>query len=382
MSLPNFFIKIPYTLVGQGSIAKLSELIDEFEAHSALIITDKGLKEAGLVKKITAVLKNTSCRYSVFDGCEPNAPSSTIEKCTQQAIEDKPDVLISLGGGSVMDTVKIVSVTAASDVKLKDLVGAPKLPAKVLPKIMIPTTSGTGSEWSRLAVFADETDGQKKSLRGMNLFPDAVIIDPEITLGLPPRITADTGIDALSHGIEAYTSLTAHHIGDMFPETVIKLVSANLIKAYSDGSDIEARYNMAVAASLGMASLIVEGGGLAHMMDGPVLNKAHISHGASLAILMPHVMEFNVPANTERYARLATLMGAKISGLSLDDAANLPVATFRKMCSEMGMKQKLKDVGITKDDLPQIADNIVKLAGPRLAPYKPDDVSVILKAAL
>jgi len=281
-----------------------------------------------------------------------------------------------------MDTVKIVSVTAAGDVKLKDLIGAPRLPAKVLPKIFIPTTSGTGSEWSRLAVFADETDGQKRSLRGMNLFPDAVIIDPEITLGLPPKITADTGIDALSHGIEAYTSPTAHCIGDMFPEMVIKLVSANLIKAYSDGNNMEARYNMAVAASLGMASLIVEGGGLAHLMDGPVLSKAHISHGAALAILMPHVMEFNIPANTEKYARLAKLMGAKISGLSLDDAANQSVATFKKLCSDMGMKQKLRDVGITKDDLPQIADTIAKLAGPRLAPFKPDDVKKILDAAL
>lgn len=382
MSLPSFFIKIPYTLVGQGSIAKLSELIDEFDAHSALIITDKGLKESGLVKKITAVLKNTSCKYSVFDGCEPNATSSSIEKCTQQALEDKPDVLISLGGGSVMDTVKIVSVTAAGDVQLKDLIGTPRLPQKVLPKIFIPTTSGTGSEWSRMAVFADETAGQKRSLRGMNLFPDAVIIDPEITLGLPPKITADTGIDALSHGIEAYTSPTAHHIGNMFPEMVIKLVSANLIKAYSNGNNIEARYNMAVAASLGMASLIVEGGGLAHMMDGPVLSKAHISHGTALAILMPHVMEFNIPANTEKYARLAKLMGAKISGLSLNDAANQSVATFKKMCSDMGMKQKLRDVGIAKDDLPQIAETIVKLAGPRLAPHKPDDVTRILNAAL
>ena len=199
---------------------------------------------------------------------------------------------------------------------------------------------------------------------------------------MPPKVTADTGIDALTHGIEAYTSVTAHPIGDVFAETVIKLVSANLMRAYSNGNDIEARYNMSIAASFGMASLTIDGGGLAHMIDGSIIAKAHISHGAALAIITPHVMEFNLPAHTDKYARLATLMGAKISGLSLDDAAKLSVETYKKLCSDLGMKQKLKDVGINKDDIPAIVDNTVKFAGSRLAPYKPQDVKQILTAAL
>ena len=382
MATPSFFIKIPYTLVGPGSINRLGELIAEFDAHSTLIITDHGVKDAGLVKKITAVLKNTNCRYSVFDGCEPNAPSSTIDKCSQQAVNEQPDVLIAVGGGSVIDTTKAVSVTAANNVKLNDLIGKPNLPPKALPKIMIPTTAGTGSEWSRLALLSDETDGRKKALRGMNLFPDAVIVDPELTLGLPPRVTADTGMDALTHGIEAYTSETAHPIGDIFAESVIKLVSANLLRAFSSGGDIEARYNLSIAASLGMAALTIEGGGLAHMIDGSIISRAHISHGAALAIIMPHVMEFNLPTHTERYARLATLMGAKISGLSLDDAAKLSVGTYKKLCKDLGMKQRLRDVGMSKDDLAAIVENVAKFAGPRLAPFKREDVAAILNAAL
>jgi len=375
MSTPSFFMKIPYTLVGPGSINRLNELITEFDAHSTLIITDQGVKGAGLIKKITAVLKNT-------DGCEPNAPSGTIDKCTQQAVNEKPDVLIAVGGGSVIDTAKVVSVTAANNVMLKDLIGKPNLPPNVLRKIMIPTTSGTGSEWSRLALLSDEADGQKKALRGMKLFPDAVVVDPELTLGLPPRVTADTGVDALTHGIEAYASVTAHPIGDVFAETVIKLVSANLLRAFTNGDDIEARYNLSIAASFGMAALTIDGGGLAHMIDGSIISKVHISHGAALAIIMPHVMGFNLPAHMERYARLATLMGAKISGLSLDDAAKLSVETYRKLCKDLGMKQRLRDVGITKDDLPAIVENVAKFVGPRLAPFKREDVAAILNAAL
>ncbi|MFC1978931.1 iron-containing alcohol dehydrogenase, partial [Chloroflexota bacterium] len=271
---------------------------------------------------------------------------------------------------------------AANSEQLKDLIGKPDLPPKVLPKIMIPTTAGTGSEWSRLALFSDESDGHKKALRGLKLFPDAVIVDFELTLGMPPRITADTGIDALTHGIEAYTSVTAHPIGDVFAETVIKLVSANLLRAFTNGSDIEARYNLSVAASFGMAALTVDGGGLAHVLDGSIISKAHISHGAALAIITPHVMEFNLPSHMERYAKLATLMGAKISGLSLDEAAKLSVETYVKLCKELGMKQRLRDVGINKEDLPAIAENVVKFAGPRLAPYKREDITKMLNAAL
>ncbi|MFC1906120.1 iron-containing alcohol dehydrogenase [Chloroflexota bacterium] len=382
MPTPSFFMKIPYTLVGPGSINRLNELITEFNAHSTIIITDQGIKGAGLIKKITAVLKNTDCKYSVFDGCEPNAPSGTIDKCTQQAVNEQPDVLIAVGGGSVIDTAKVVSVTAANNIMLKDLIGKPNLPPKVLRKIMVPTTSGTGSEWSRLALLYDEADGQKKALRGMNLFPDAVVVDPELTLGMPPKVTADTGVDALTHGIEAYTSITAHPIGDIFAETVIKLVSANLLRAFSNGNDIEARYNLSIAASFGMAALTIDGGGLAHMIDGSIISKAHISHGAALAIITPHVMEFNLPSHTEKYAKLATLMGAKISGLSLDNAAKLSVETYKKLCKDLGMKQRLRDIGITKDDLSLIATNVAKLAGPRLAPFKLEDVTKILNAAL
>jgi len=382
MSMPSFFIKIPYTLVGPGSVSKLSELIVEFDAHNTLIITDHGVKEAGLIKKITAVLKNTECKYSIFDGCEPNAPSGTIDKCTQQAVNEQPNILIAVGGGSVIDTAKVVSITAANNIKLSDIIGKPNLPQKVLPKIIIPTTAGTGSEWSRLALLSDEGDGKKKALRGMKLFPDAVIVDPELTLGMPPKVTADTGVDALTHGIEAYTSVTAHPIGDVFAETVIKLVSANLLRAFNSGADIEARYNLAIAASFGMAALTVDGGGLAHMIDGAIISKAHISHGAALAIIMPHVMELNLPSYTEKYARLATLMGAKISGLSLDDAAKLSVETYKKLCKDLGMKQRLRDVGIAKDDLPAIAESVTKSAAARLAPFKPEDVADILNAAL
>jgi len=382
MSTPSFFIKIPYTLVGPGSINKLGELLKDFDAHSALIITDKGIVEAGQVKKTTSVLNNINCKYSVFDGCEPNAPSSTVDKCSQQAANEQPDVLIAVGGGSVIDTTKIVSVTAANSVKVKDLIGISSLPTKMLTKIMIPTTSGTGSEWSRIALFSDEADGKKKAIRGLKLFPDAVIVDPELTLGLPPKVTADTGIDAWTHGIEAYTSTTAHPFGDIFSETVIKLVSGNLLRSFTNGDDIEARYNMSIAASMGMAALTIEGGGLGHMIDSSIISKAHISHGAALAIIMPHVMEINLPSNVERFARLATLMGAKISGLSIDDAAKLSVETYSKLCSNLGMKQKLSDVGITKDDLPDIVDNVVKSAGARMANYKREDITKIINAAL
>ncbi|MBT3363437.1 MAG: iron-containing alcohol dehydrogenase [Chloroflexi bacterium] len=382
MSLPNFFIKIPYSLVGPGSISKLPELIKEMDGTRVLIVTDNGVKEAGLLHTLIESIKNSGCHYSTYDECMPNTPSGNIDQCAKKAIEEQTDLLIGIGGGSVIDTTKIVSLLAANSLEMSDIIGAPTMPSKALAKIIIPTTSGTGSEWSRLALYTDEADGRKKMFRGMKVFADAVIIDPELTLGMPQRVTADTGIDALTHAIEAYTSSTAHTVGDSFSETAIQMVSCNLLRVYNNGKDLEARYNMSIAASLAMEAMTVEGGGLAHMIDASIIAKAHISHGAALAIILPHVMEYDIPANVDRYARLATLMGAKMSGLSLDEAAALSVQTFKKLCSDLGMKHKLSQVGIKSDDIPAMVENVLKFGGARLAPHKAEDITSILKAAL
>ena len=256
-----------------------------------------------------------------------------------------------------MDTTKIASVLSVTDEDVRSFLGIDKVKKAGLPKILIPTTSGTGSEWSGVGVVTDPADGQKKVIYSKYVWGDAVIIDPMMTINLPPRITGDTGMDALSHGIEAYTTWKANIISDMCAEKCIQLVAENLRIAYAKGSKhLEARYKLSIAAALGMQAVMCSAAGIVHSMNYPIGVKAHITHGAAISIMLPHVMEFNLIGNPAKYARIAQLMGEDISGLSEIEAARKSVEAVRKLSQDVGMPQRLRDVGIKKEDIPGFVD--------------------------
>jgi len=356
-------VQIPNTLIGAGAVSSTGDTVRKFASTKILVITDRGVVEAGIIDTIKASLEKIKCDFNIFDGCLCEPPINAVEELSQAIKDNKYDLLIGVGGGSTMDTTKLASQIAANDgIHIHDLIKG-KIVKRVIPKILVPTTSGTGSEWSRTAVVTDDKENGRQKLVYSDLnFPDAVIIDPELTLNLPPGITADTAMDALTHAVEAYTSRKANVFSDMLAGTAIKLIANNLRPAYIKGNkNIEARYNLSIAASLAMHSVVVASAGLAHYMNSALGERTHISHGKACTLLLPHVMLFNLRACPSKFAGITELMGENINGLSVQDAAQRSVAAIRELIRYVNMPQKLSDVSdieISEAEIAEMAEEV------------------------
>lgn len=356
-----FSVFVPDTSIGVGAAENVGSIVKGLGAKKVLIVTDPGIVQAGLADKVKAPLEKEGIEFGVFDSCEINAPISIIERCAQVIKEGGYELLIGLGGGSVMDTVKAASIAVTAEKDIRSYIGRGKVERAGLPKILMPTTAGTGSEWTCIVVMMEDSTREKNSIYSNYLYAQAVIIDPLMTLNLPPKTTAETGMDALCHGIEAYTCWKANLVSDMFAEKGIKLVADNLRAAYGKGSkNIEARYNMSVAAALVMASLMSSGVHLVHGMAYPVQDFAEplITHAVSVAIMLPYVMEYNMPVNLHKFANIAELMGEQVEGLSLLNKAQRAIEAVKKLSVDMGIPQRMRDVGIKKEDIPSCVDNV------------------------
>lgn len=356
-----FNFSIPRTFVGIGAGEELGSIIREANSKKPLIVTDRYLSKTPLVGKLVTPLKRLGIQFGVFDGCEPDAPFSTVEQCNKMFREGGYDLLVAFGGGSVLDTAKAVSVMAAGKGhSIQDCLGQYKVNWTAVPSVLITTTAGTGSEWTWVAIVTDDSIGVKRSIYSYFLRPLAVIVDPSFTVDLPPKVTAETGMDALIHGIEGYTSWKANIISEMFAEKSIELVSRNLRYAYSRGQeDIEARYNMAIGATLGF-SFIFSGLGLSHAMAYPLQMMSHISHGASCSIMLPYVMKFNLSVSKEKFAKIAKLMGENVEGLSLDSQAQKAIDAAVQLSKDVSMPQRMRELGVKQSDIPSFVENILQ----------------------
>ncbi len=385
-------VRIPNTFMGDGAVENVGALVKQRGGKKVLIITDSGIVQAGLVDEVKKPLEKEGIESATFDGCKSDALISVIKDCAQFAAKGDYDLIIGVGGGSVMDTAKVVRIAAkAKDIStetIRSYFGG--VPGPGLPMILIATTAGSGAEMSGAAVVTDDVAGGemlKRAIVNECLLPDAVIVDPLMTANLPPRITADTGMDALAHAIEGYTHARANVVSDMFAETALKLVSSNLRSAYGEGSaNPEARYSMSVAASLAILAFNTAGGPtLTHGMGHSLQAKAHCTHGAACAIVSPHVMEFNIPACLPRFARIAELMGEKVDGLSPPDAAQKAVDAVRRLSLDVGMPTRLRDIGVKREAIPEIVDILFNVNGRTLInnprECSKDDALKILEAA-
>jgi alcohol dehydrogenase class IV len=318
----------------------------------------------------------------------PNPPVSIIKECAIFTKEGGYDFIISVGGGSIIDTAKVASVVATADnIEEEDVsqyvnTGPPR---RGLPRIHIPTTAGTGAEVSLGAPITD-IDGVKKVIPSEYFFPEVAIIDPLMTINLPPKITADTGMDALSHAIEGYISVKANVVSDMIAEKVIALVTDNLRDAYRKGPDsLEARYNMAVAASLAIHAVLTSSSNLNHGISHTLQMGANCSHGALCSIMLPYVMEYCMLDQT-RYARISELMGEKVETLPAQEASQRAIIAVRKLSSDLDMPQRLRDVGVNGEDIPKFVDILFSPYNQRYIENNPrycsrEDATRILEAA-
>jgi alcohol dehydrogenase len=266
-----------------------------------------------------------------------------------------------------MDNAKLTSIlVTAEDISKEDMrqwLGADKITRRGMPKILIPTTSGTGAEWTQPSVVT--ADGRKTAVISVYLLPDVAIVDPLLTLNLPQKITADTGMDALTHAIETYTGLNANQFSDMLEEKAIRLIATNLRTAYAMGpKNVEARYNMSLASMLACNCLLVSGSNLGHGMAHSLQSVVHdTTHGITCSLMLCPVMEFNMMATLEKQAKIAELMGEDVDGLSLQDRAHRAVEAVRRLSIDVGIPQRLRDIGVKKEDIQTAVDILFSQPG-------------------
>ena len=347
-------------LFGAGAVRQLGEGLKNIGARRIAIITDAVIEKAGILGELTGVLKKDGFDYGVWDKAEAEPSLESGEAAIRFTREGSYDSVIGLGGGSVMDTAKAAAVSITNSGTLEGWVK--KIFEKPLaPLVLIPTTSGTGSEVSNAAVFA--TPEVKYVLYSSLMYPDIALVDPEFTRTVPARTTANTGIDALCHAIEAYVSLKANPVTDALALEAIDLVAENLRAAYACGDNMEARSGMSLASLLaGLAfgnagTVIGHACGYAYVYPATEL---HFPHGYSIAITLPYVLEYNAISNLPKHATIAEVMGESIAGLSPRDAALKSALAFKKMLVDLDMPTSIKDVGVTKDMIPAIARDVFK----------------------
>lgn len=360
-------------LFGEGAVKKLGLEAESIGMKRVAIITDRGVKRTGIVDKAAEVLEIEGIEWSVWDRVEPEPSIEVGEAAINFVREEKYDGIIGLGGGSSLDTAKAAATALTNPGSLKDWVKT-SFQNQPAPFILIPTTAGTGSEVSNVAIFA--TPEVKYALYSPLMYPDVALVDPELTRTLPPSITAYTGIDALCHAIEAYTSLKASPITDPLALEAISLIVRNIRSAYANGENMEARRGMSLAALLaGMAfgnagTVIGHACGYAYVY--PVTD-LHLPHGYSIGVTMPYVLEYNAISSLEKHAKVTELLGESVKGLSPRDAAYRCAVGFKKLLKDLNIPKSLREVGVEKDLIPVIAKNVFR--SPRHVERNPRKVS-------
>ncbi|HSH12968.1 MAG TPA: iron-containing alcohol dehydrogenase [Desulfurivibrionaceae bacterium] len=370
---------------GAGAIDGLAALVRSCGGSKAFLVVDPGVKKAGLLDKITAPLQRDQLPFEIFDKIDPEPGLKLADNGCKLAKKAGCDCVIGVGGGSAMDVAKAVAILMTNGGKAEDYLGLGKIKKAGVPKIMVPTTAGTGAEVTFTAVFINEKTKSKGGMNGDPLYPEAALLDPELTLSMPPHVTAATGIDAFIHAVEAYLSTQAHPISDMYALEAIELISQNLPKAYAHGGNLEARSNMMLGSLLGGKALATAGVGLVHAMSYPLGGMFGIPHGLANAVLLPFVIEYNLIGNPAKYAAVAEVMGYDTSDLPLREAASLAVEAIYNLNRDVGIPGSLAELGIPVERLEEMADIALTVTRPvENNPRKPtrDEVIQVYRNAM
>jgi alcohol dehydrogenase class IV len=387
-------------LFGRDAATQLGDVAQRLRAKRALVVTDPILVKAGLAERALQPLAAGGLAVETFPGGEPEPSFAAAEACLDSARKFRPDVLVALGGGSNMDLAKMVAIVLANGGAMRDYVGDDKIPAPVWPVICVPTTAGTGSEVSAAAVLTDTANHMKVGILSNYLRPRVAVVDPLLSVSCPPKVTADSGIDALTHAIEAFTAVDnavfplpagersvyqgRHPVGDVFAEKAIALIGRFLRRAVKDGSDLEAREGMSLAATLAGLAFSNVGVAAVHAMEYPVGGAVHCSHGCGNGLLLPWVMRFNLPARVYEFAEIARLLGEDVTGLSKQQAAERAVTAVDRLRADIGVPGRLRDLGVKQEQLRGFAERAhgirrVMRVNPRVLTV--DEVEGIYRAA-
>jgi len=371
-------------LFGLGAVEKISPEAQLLKAKKILIITDTGVIQAGLLEGIEKSLRSVGLPFAIFDGVEPDPRIEVVEKSVEKAKKEGIDLIIGFGGGSSLDIAKVTSIMITNTGKIDSFFGIDLVPNPGVPVILIPTTAGTGSEVTPIAILSDTKEKLKKGIVSAYLFPEVAIVDPKLTVGLPPSVTAFTGMDALTHAIESYYSINATDLSDLLAFRAMELLSKNITMAFAHGENLVARSNVMEGSLLAGIAFANAGVGAVHAFAYPLGGEFHLAHGLTNTLMLPYVMRYNIMGCPSKFAHMAKAFGEKVEGISELVGAEIAVRFVERLSDDLRVPRRLRDVGIPEDAIPRLAEGAMKVT--RLLANNPrkltlDDAVAIYKAA-
>jgi alcohol dehydrogenase class IV len=374
VSAPFGFSTVPNIVCELGAAARIGALVAQHfpGTRRALVVTDAGFLKTGLLEQPLAALREAGLHVSIFSDVVADPPEAVVLKAADEARANETDLVIGWGGGSSMDVAKLIAVLVPSEQDLKSMYGIGNVKGGRLPLIQIPTTAGTGSEVTPISIVTTGAT-TKMGVVSPQLYADLAVLDAQLTVGLPPKVTAATGIDAMVHAIEAYTTkLKKNPLSDMLARQALALLSANLIMACRNGSDLAARQAMLLGAMLAGQSFANAPCAAVHALAYPIGGIFHVPHGLSNSLVLPHVLRFNAPSTAPLYAELAEIVAPGASG-SEEARTEALIARMDGIALETGIETRLRDVGIAETDLDRLADDAMLQT--RLLANNPCEVS-------
>ena len=348
-------------VAGPDSIEQIADIVKDYGASRVLIISDKGVARAGLIDRPKALLEAAGIAVSILDDTPPEPEVEQANAIFNAAKNAACDMVIGIGGGSAMDVAKLTAVLLNNDVTLRELLDKAPIPRRGLPTLMIPTTAGTGSETTPNSIVLVPEDELKVGIVSPKLMPDCVILDPKMTLGLPPAITASTGMDALCHAIECYTSKKGNPFSEMIALKAISLITRSIRRAFKTGTDIDARHDMLLGAMYGGMCIATSSTTAVHALAYPLGGKYRIAHGVSNAILLPFVMRFNAVGNEDKFRDVAVAMGLDVDPADSKAATEKFIEAIFELNRDLQIPSDLKRWNITAADLETLVEGAAKV---------------------
>ena len=355
--MSTYQFKTPSVIVNGPGAAKEVGSFAKGLGKKALIVTDVALEKIGLLNDIKKSLEMAGISFAIYDKVVIEPTIDVVEEGLKVFKEVHAEFLIAVGGGSPIDAAKGIAALATNPGKMSDFAGANKIPRPGAPLIAIPTTAGTGSEVSQFTIITDTTRDVKMLIASLNIMPRVALVDPLMTLTMPQKITAATGLDALTHAIEAFVSVKAQPITDTLALQAIRFIAGNIRQAWSNGDNVEARTNMMIGALQAGMAFSNSSVALVHGMARPIGAYFHVPHGISNAALLPTVIEFSIPGNPKRYAEIAEAMGEITEGLSVLDAAYLAADAVEGLNVDLKVPT-LRELGVEEKKFDSIVEQM------------------------
>lgn len=346
----------PEIYTGKSSLNDVNKILDKLNAQKVMVITDKGIVNAGIYQKLKDILSKTNKEIVLFDDVQPDPSIKLVENVVNISRNNKIEAVIGIGGGSSIDTAKVAAALINNDKEMSEYIGIELLEKEAKPIIAIPTTAGTGSEVTHIAILSDEEEQLKKGIVSTRIIPSFAILDPELTKGLPPHVTAATGMDALVHALEAYISVNANSYSDILALKAINIIGKNIREVYNNGQNIEARENMLLGSLYAGMSFANAGVAAVHAFAYPLGGMFHIPHGLANSVMLPSVMNFNLQGSEKKFEEMAR----QLTG-NRQATEKCLITEINRLCVDLKIPQSLEELKIPQKAIPDLAEGVMKV---------------------